>query len=721
MQQMSFFLRKLTETLYNSVKGNYRDAIYIAILRRMRSDDHGGPTSRRRGRSRLEASTTSTARQEEHRRKGKNRNHHNSKTKSTCAVSRPKHSYSDNDNSKVENNMDRRSRDNGEKKRKKIDMTATIVAKRGNSLHSSPSSSFSTSSKKQRLASSSTEQYRRSRSPKHSSNTVSDRSSADSKYNSASKSAARLHQQKRVIHSIDDGNHKYRDINININSSSSSSSSNNNNNRRHQRSNNGDDGMTLLIDSKMSTNIKTTTRSEDNNDGDDNNDDDSIHDYRSCQDYDDDDDDLIVVLNKKDVSNMSTDKSQRSGNTTCVTGKASNTINYKRGDRRNQMTKNSNATSSRETTGGSLDVAAREEEKGALGFHRNNKRKHTTSSSRKKKEKSPKASNNIVLLRSTRNKRKNHNSEGRFLIDGDNNHYIDPVEYTDTNYNEDGQHRLPGKAVCFDVTQNENRMVLKEGITSIESVERRRKIDATVNTAMNITMMPGFLIVGRWSGVLVTSIVNNTRTNDDNKCEQDRTIGATNRMHLRHESVVNDESCPADMPLKNSVCANNRLSDTTDYAHQWQQRSKIQRNIVVTMVRPSQQNRCKKILNCQGETKMLSSTDQKRSDQTPGGSLKTTANFNRIGSISFISTSTLSGEQYTDDINHCSHSHSHRFPSSSFGTLAGLRAVGGRENGKEKETGMVYFCNLPIDSEYYLLIGKDKNQTDNPIVAIDGK
>ena len=702
-------------------KGNLTDCYSIEHrLRRMsRSDDHGGPTSRRRARNRLEASTTSTARQEEHRRKGKNKNHHNSKTKSTCAVSRPKHSDSDNDYSKVENNMDRRSRDNGEKKRKKIDMTATIVAKRGNSLHSS-SSSFSTSSKKQRLASSSIEQHRRSRSPKHSSNTVSDKSSADSKYNSASKLVARLHQQKRVIHSIDDGNHKYRDININI--KSSSSSSNNNNNRRHQRSNNGDDGMTLLIDSKMSTNIKTTTRSEDNNDGDDNNDDDSIHDYRSCQDYDDDDNDLIFVLNKKDVSNMSTDKNQRSGNTTCVTGKASNTINYKRGDRRNQMTKNSNAMSSRETTGGSLDVAAREEEKGALGFHRNNKRKHTTSSSRKKKEKSPKASNNIVLLRSTRNKRRNHNSESRFLIDGDNNHYIDPVEYTDTNYNEDGQHRLPGKAVCFDVTQNENRMVLKEGITSIESVERRRKIDATVNTAMNITMMPGFLIVGRWSGVLVTSSIgNNTMTNVDNKCEQDRIIGATNRMHLRHESVVNDESCPADMPLKNSVCANNRQSDTTDYAHQWQQRSKIQRNIVVTMVRPSQQNRCQKILNCQGETKMLSSTDQKRSDQTPGGSLKTTANFNRIGSISFISTSTLSGEQYTDDINHCSHSHSHRCPSSSFGTLAGLRAVGGRENGKEKETGMVYFCNLPIDSEYYLLIGKDKNQTDNPIVAIDGK
>mmetsp|Transcript_32736 Transcript_32736/g.36643 ORF Transcript_32736/g.36643 Transcript_32736/m.36643 type:complete len:805 (+) Transcript_32736:1163-3577(+) len=206
-------------------------------------------------------------------------------------------------------------------------------------------------------------------------------------------------------------------------------------------------------------------------------------------------------------------------------------------------------------------------------------------------------------------------------------------------------------------------------------------------------------------------------------------------MHLRHESVVYDESCPANRPLDKNDDDNRKKKRTTDITQHHRQR-----DIGITMIRPLKEDRYKNV-NGNSDNRVMASLTQRRISETPGGSLQTTENLNRIGSIGFFlspsSSSSLSKDENKDYQHHHRRCHRGLSPSSS-GTTIVSRVVGGKEKEITVTTsinsfgggavhsnrfggvaGMVHFCNLPIDSDHYLLIARDRNLPGNPIVAID--
>ena len=223
---------------------------------------------------------------------------------------------------------------------------------------------------------------------------------------------------------------------------------------------------------------------------------------------------------------------------------------------------------------------------------------------------------------------------------------------------------------------------------------------------MNIsTKLPGPSLVGRWSAVLV--VTEKTKYDIGDGTTATNTI---DRMHLRHDSVVYDESCPASRPLNYSDIDNNdnrdKKNNTTDLAQQQQ------RNIVVTVLRPQKKDRYKNVNgntngndNDDGNQVLTPPMAQRRIDDTPGGSRQITDAVNRIASVGFFSSSSSAAAAAAADV---------------FSSSTVVLSPYKNSNRIDGGAGMMYFCNLPLNSNYYLLIARDDNLPGNPIVGIDG-
>ena len=98
---------------------------------------------------------------------------------------------------------------------------------------------------------------------------------------------------------------------------------------------------------------------------------------------------------------------------------------------------------------------------------------------------------------------------------------------------------------------------------------------------------------------------------------------------------------------------------------------------------------------------------QRRIDDTPGGSRQITDAVNRIASVGFFSSSASASAASASAAD---------TSSSSTVVLSPYK----NSNRIDGGAGMMYFCNLPVNSNYYLLIARNDNLPGNPIVGIDG-